>query len=149
MKKQKKFRLASINIIYRQAGKFFALFIVCFLWQKSKKPENFLLFQQRKHTIFSFLSFFAVFCSFCSWRQPSKILGGPGLGGRGRPRAGLRPALGRPRVASLALALRSRSLRSRSLAHRASRKIQVCKMTKIAKNTGVQRLKLLKYRCAK
>ena len=28
---------------------------------------------------------------------------------------------------------------------RASRKIQVCKMTKIAKNTGVQRLKLLKY----
>ena len=47
---------------------------------------------------------------------------------------------------SLALALRSRSLRSRSLAHRASRKIQVCKMTKIAKNTGVQRLKLLKYR---
>ena len=34
---------------------------------------------------------------------------------------------------SLALALRSRSLRSRSLAHRASRKIQVCKMTKIAK----------------
>ena len=49
---------------------------------------------------------------------------------------------------SLALALRSRSLRSRSLAHRASRKIQVCKMTKIAKNTGAQALKLLKYRCA-
>ena len=29
--------------------------------------------------------------------------------------------------------------------HRASRKIQVCKMTKIAKNTGAQALKLLKY----
>ena len=38
--------------------------------------------------------------------------------------------------------------RSRSRFARASRKIQVCKMTKIAKNTDVQRLKLLKYRCA-
>ena len=64
MKKQKTFPACRYIIFILANRNFFCFFIVCFLGEKSKKPENFLLFSPRKHRNFSFLLFFAVFCFF-------------------------------------------------------------------------------------